>query len=88
MVLRTRVFSVVGDERAGDGERHAAGVADVRLLSRVAPLVVHQRAGLGEAFSTVVTLVRLLATVGPGEGTYSRFVTGYEGRQTVLYRDT
>lgn len=37
----TGVFPGVSDERAGHSEGHAAGVADVRFLSRVSSLVVH-----------------------------------------------
>lgn len=37
----TGVFSGVSNERAGHSEGHAAGVADVRFLSRVSSLVVH-----------------------------------------------
>lgn len=64
----TGVLACVRDEGGGDGEGHAAQVALVRLLPRVAPLVVGQRAGLGEGLAADVADVRLLSAVQPARG--------------------
>lgn len=63
--MLTGVFSCVSDEGRGDGERHAAQIALVRLLPGVAAFVVGQRAGLSERLTTHVTNVRLLSAVQP-----------------------
>lgn len=57
------MFSGMGDEGRGHGERHAAQIALVRFLSGVPPLVVRQGAGLGEGLAADVADVRFLSAV-------------------------